>query len=197
MWSSSPGPIALSPLASPRKRGKWTPQLNCSQFPAVAQTARAPSSPSHRLLGTLRAAPDCWLPPSAPAAVPPSSSPASRPPSPSPATCLCWNHDAGTRPRLKPHRSSPTALSPAAARTNFPAKAVSYASPFRTASPTSPKEVGRRHRRALSDPARAKAIGVKTKALVAACEKTPGMRCTVSRPSIGGLQYVLIGKPSS
>ena len=47
------------------------------------------------------------------------------------------------------------------------------------------------------DLARTKAIEVKTKALVAACEKTPGMRCTVSRPSIGGLQYVLIGKPSS
>jgi hypothetical protein len=42
-----------------------------------------------------------------------------------------------------------------------------------------------------SDLARAKAIEAKQKALVAACEKTPGMRCTLAAFD-GGLQYVLV-----
>src|SRR6185369_7641755 len=41
------------------------------------------------------------------------------------------------------------------------------------------------------DLARTKAIESKQKALVAACEKTPGMRCSVAAFD-GGLQYVLI-----
>jgi hypothetical protein len=42
-----------------------------------------------------------------------------------------------------------------------------------------------------TDLARTKAIEVKQKALVAACEKTPGMRCNVAVFD-GGLQYVLV-----
>ena len=41
------------------------------------------------------------------------------------------------------------------------------------------------------DLARTKAIESKPQALIAACEKTPGMRCSVAAFD-GGLQYVLI-----
>ena len=53
------------------------------------------------------------------------------------------------------------------------------------------KEVGASVPPGSGDLARTKAIESKQKALVAACEKTPGMRCSVAAFD-GGLQYVLV-----
>lgn len=53
------------------------------------------------------------------------------------------------------------------------------------------KEVEAAVPRSVGDLARSKAIEAKEKTLVAACEKTPGVRCTVAAFD-GGLQYVLV-----